>query len=190
MQAELVEVDLVLVDVGLDTFASRREAIEVSAATAEQLQERVETLLAEGDRTKANLAAMQRDRDALAAEVRTLRVAVAEKVRNAPERPEVVGKVVSEHGPCEDGEELVRDVVAHTAGSWLSNGRRLFILERLTAGEAKYGTPLRVGWSRAREALDEEMADAIAYAIAAGDDAGAKALAVAWERMPSLGGEE
>lgn len=104
------------------------------------------TMGAEIDDLQASLDAMQRDRDALAAEVRTLRTFINDKVGKlypAPERPEgapeldvphagpwmaaeeVVGKVVSEHGPCEDGGELVRDVVAHTAGSAAMDAKRL-----------------------------------------------------------------
>lgn len=111
VQADLVEVDLVLVDVGLDTYASRREAIEVSAAMTAQLQERVGMLLAEGDRAKANLAAMQRDRDSLAAEVRTLREFINDKVgkvRNAPERPEGAPELDVPHaGPWMAAAEVV-----------------------------------------------------------------------------------
>lgn len=70
----------------------------------------------------------------------------------------------SQHGPCTDGHAAVRDsipdCVAPSVAEW--------VRARLDVGERKYGAKLLVGWSRAREALLEELADAIAYSVALG----------------------
>lgn len=44
------------------------------------------------------------------------------------------------------------------------------IKDRLIGGEKKYGHVLAVGWNRARIELYQELLDAVAYAIAAGED--------------------
>lgn len=72
----------------------------------------------------------------------------------------------STHGPCDGGGDPVRDHLPES----LPKSARAFILARLNGGEAKYGTVLRVGWTRADEALREELADAVAYAVAGGRD--------------------
>jgi len=59
----VADVRSALADVGLDTYSTTREAIEASAAMTEENQEAYE-------RVKGQLEAMQRDRDALAAELR------------------------------------------------------------------------------------------------------------------------
>lgn len=67
------------------------------------------------------------------------------------------------HGPCSDGGAPVRDSLPQCPGHV-----RAWLLSRLDAGEEKYGAPLLVGWSRSDEALAEELADAINYAVAGG----------------------
>ncbi len=80
----------------------------------------------------------------------------------------------SEHGPCCDGGAPVRSnlpaILHPDTSAWL---RR-----RLDHGEAKYGAVLRVGWTRAHEALGEELADAVAYAVALDDSRMARQIAV------------
>ena len=78
----------------------------------------------------------------------------------------------SQHGPCTDGGAPVRDALPAS----LSPEAAAWIRRRLDVGEAKYGAVLRVGWSRAREAIAEELADGVAYAVAAGDAGLADAL--------------
>lgn len=85
-----------------------------------------------------------------------------------PTRP-----ATSEHGPCADGGAKVRDALPDN----LRGSVREWCLRRLDAGEQKYGAFLRVGWSRADEALAEEYADAINYAVAGGRDRHARVLA-------------
>jgi len=71
----------------------------------------------------------------------------------------------STHGPCAmDEGEAVRDNLPP-----MSPAMRRWVLARLDVGEHKYGTVLRVGWARALEARMEEIADALAYAVAEGD---------------------
>lgn len=80
----------------------------------------------------------------------------------------------STHGPCTDGGALVRDRLP----GGLPPRLRDWVLSRLDAGEQKYGEPLRIGWSRAGEALMEEIADAICYAVALDDESVAGLLCV------------
>lgn len=77
----------------------------------------------------------------------------------------------SEHGPCADGDAAVRDQLPPMPDDIADWCRA-----RLDAGEAKYGRPLRVGWTRAREALREELADAINYSVSMGDQSFADKL--------------
>ena len=51
---------------------------------------------------------------------------------------------------------------------WLSPDGRAFILARLDAGRARYGADLRIGWGAAPVELAQELADAVAYAVAGG----------------------
>jgi hypothetical protein len=67
---ELSAVDLALGEAGVDSHETRRESVEALAKESQRNHERAELLAEELERTKGNLAAMQRDRDALAAEVR------------------------------------------------------------------------------------------------------------------------
>lgn len=69
---------------------------------------------------------------------------------------------VSAHGPCDGGGASVRSALPAS----IPPAVRAWVQARLDAGEAKYGTVLRVGWARAEEALREELADAIAYSVA------------------------
>jgi len=92
------------------------------------------------------------------------------------------GAVESEHGPCEDGGTPVRDLL------WmidLQDKQRAFIEARLAHGEKpeNYGKPLREGWTRARAALEEELADGIVYALAAQEEEIAQSLANAWVQL-------
>lgn len=51
---------------------------------------------------------------------------------------------------------------------YLSTEARVLIQVRLAHGERLYGAPLAVGWAPAPVELAQELADAVAYAIAAG----------------------
>lgn len=55
---------------------------------------------------------------------------------------------------------------------YLSTAARQVCLTRLTHGEALYGAPLAVGWERAPVELVQELADAVAYAVAMGSPEG------------------
>lgn len=90
------------------------------------------------------------------------------------------GAVVSEHGPCEDGSIFVRDMLEHVS---MPPELERYIRARLSAGEEKYGKPLRFGWKSARGALSEELADSIAYAIAADRKSIASRLVGIWEDL-------
>ena len=67
-------------------------------------------------------------------------------------------------GPCLTPGPAVRDHLP----SWLSPDARSFILARLDAGRARYGADLRIGWGPAPVELAQELADAVAYAVAGG----------------------
>jgi hypothetical protein len=70
-------------------------------------------------------------------------------------------------GPCTNGGPPVREVLAQRwAVALLPLSLRAYCLERLTHGERLYGTPLRVGWDRADVEERQEVADALAYALA------------------------
>lgn len=69
----------------------------------------------------------------------------------------------SQHGPCDGGDRLVRNELP-----FMRPDLKTWCLARLDAGEIKYGASLRVGWEKADEALREELADAINYAVSAG----------------------
>jgi len=69
---------------------------------------------------------------------------------------------ISTHGPCNEQGLAVKDNLPQE----LDTQQREWILSRLEAGELKYGTVLSLGWSKSKEALLEELADAIAYATA------------------------
>lgn len=92
------------------------------------------------------------------------------------------GQVESQHGPCDSGGMTVTDFLVSKEGDTLLQDihQLAFVLERLKAGHAKYGQPLRMDWSRAAEARDEELADAIAYSVAMRDTETAQALALLW----------
>ena len=51
---------------------------------------------------------------------------------------------------------------------YLSTEARVLIQVRLAHGERLYGAPLAVGWGPAPVELAQELADAVAYAVAAG----------------------
>ena len=51
---------------------------------------------------------------------------------------------------------------------YLSTEARIFIMVRLAHGENLHGAPLAVGWGPALVELAQELADAVAYAVAAG----------------------
>ena len=51
---------------------------------------------------------------------------------------------------------------------YLSTEARVLIQVRLAHGERLYGAPLAVGWAPAPVELAQELADAVAYAVAAG----------------------
>ena len=51
---------------------------------------------------------------------------------------------------------------------YLSTEARVLIQVRLAHGERLYGAPLAVGWEPAPVELAQELADAVAYAVAAG----------------------
>ena len=51
---------------------------------------------------------------------------------------------------------------------YLSTEARVLIQVRLAHGERLYGVPLAVGWTPAPVELAQELADAVAYAVAAG----------------------
>lgn len=70
----------------------------------------------------------------------------------------------SEHGPCTSGGAQVRDNLPTT----LSAENRQWCLARLDFGEQKYGAPLLIDWPKGEEALAEELADAINYAVVCG----------------------
>lgn len=52
--------------------------------------------------------------------------------------------------------------------AYLSTEARVLIQVRLAHGERLYGAPLAVGWAPAPVELAQELADAVAYAVAAG----------------------
>ena len=56
---------------------------------------------------------------------------------------------------------------------YLSTEARVLIQVRLAHGERLYGAPLAVGWGPAPVELAQELADAVAYAVAAGAPEGA-----------------
>lgn len=56
---------------------------------------------------------------------------------------------------------------------YLSTEARVLIQVRLAHGERLYGAPLAVGWGPAPVELAQELADAVAYAVAAGLPEGA-----------------
>lgn len=56
---------------------------------------------------------------------------------------------------------------------YLSTEARVLIQVRLAHGERLYGAPLAVGWAPAPVELAQELADAVAYAVAAGLPEGA-----------------
>lgn len=51
---------------------------------------------------------------------------------------------------------------------YLSTQARVLVQVRLAHGERLYGAPLAVGWEPAAVELVQELADAVAYAVAAG----------------------
>ena len=67
-------------------------------------------------------------------------------------------------GPCLTAGPAVRDHLP----PWLSPDARAFVLARLDAGRARYGADLRIGWGPARLEFAQELADAVAYAVAGG----------------------
>lgn len=67
-------------------------------------------------------------------------------------------------GPCLAAGPAVRDHLP----SWLSPDARAFILARLDVGRDRYGADLRIGWGPAPVELAQELADAVAYAVAGG----------------------
>jgi hypothetical protein len=67
-------------------------------------------------------------------------------------------------GPCDTDGPAVRDHLP----PWLSPEARAFILARLDAGRSRYGADLRIGWPPAPVELAQELADAVAYAVAGG----------------------
>jgi hypothetical protein len=66
-------------------------------------------------------------------------------------------------GPCDTAGAAVRD---HLPEGLTPEGRAV-ILARLTVGRDRYGADLRIGWSPAPVELVQELADAVAYAVAA-----------------------
>jgi len=77
--------------------------------------------------------------------------------------PTIAALALRDCGPSGPGAPVRDHLPAH-----LSADARAFILTRLDAGEAEHGAPLAVGWERAMIELAQELADAIAYAVAAG----------------------
>ncbi len=67
------------------------------------------------------------------------------------------------HGPCDDGEEEVADVLGNLE---MPDRLRQLALNRDRFGRRKYGQPIRVGWRKARAGLREEIGDTINYAVA------------------------
>jgi hypothetical protein len=67
-------------------------------------------------------------------------------------------------GPCDTDGPAVRD---HLPATLTPEGRAV-ILARLTVGRDRYGADLRIGWSHAPVELAQELADAVAYAVAGG----------------------
>lgn len=63
---------------------------------------------------------------------------------------------------------------------WLPTSLRAFCLARLQHGEHHYGAPLRVGWEPAEVELRQEVADAVAYALAARRPMVACLLGLVW----------
>jgi hypothetical protein len=67
------------------------------------------------------------------------------------------------HGPCDDGEEEVADVLGNLD---ISDRLRKLALNRDRFGRGKYGKAIRVGWRKARAGLREEIGDTVNYAVA------------------------
>ena len=72
-------------------------------------------------------------------------------------------------GPCLTPGPAVRDCLP----PWLSPEARAVILARLDVGRERYGADLTVGWAPAPVELVQELADAVAYAVAGGVPEGA-----------------
>lgn len=88
-----------------------------------------------------------------------------------------MGDALTDCGPCDHGGLPVR---TRLAVWWLPASLRAFCLERLAHGERHYGAPLRVGWAPAEVELRQELADAVAYAFAAGRPGLAFVLGLVW----------
>lgn len=82
-------------------------------------------------------------------------------------------------GPCTHGGAPVRDHLPRLLPASL----RAFILERLAHGVELYGQPLRIGWGPAPVELRQELADAVAYAVAARRPGIAFLLSLVWRLL-------
>lgn len=73
---------------------------------------------------------------------------------------------ISAHGPCDAPADApaLRDNMDRIPARY-----RAEVAVRLDFGERKYGTPLRLGWSKARTAAREEALDGIAYSALTDD---------------------
>lgn len=87
-----------------------------------------------------------------------------------------MGDALTDCGPCDHGGVPVRTLLAW----WLPASLRAFCLARLQHGEHHYGAPLRVGWEPAEVELRQEVADAVAYALAARRPVVACFLGLVW----------
>lgn len=92
-----------------------------------------------------------------------LRAAWAALWAAAPQPAPLASLALRDCGPSGPGRP-VRDHLP----PYLSTAARQVCLTRLAHGEALYGAPLAVGWERAPVELVQELADAVAYAVAAG----------------------
>ena len=77
--------------------------------------------------------------------------------------PHIAALALRDCGPSGPGAPVRDHLPVH-----LSADARAFILTRLDSGEVEHGAPLAMGWERALLELAQELADAIAYAVAAG----------------------